>query len=44
MQVLQEIFSNHIPDPFAWIPEELKILIDKKLHGETEQADIKTQR
>ncbi|CAO3588061.1 unnamed protein product [Absidia cylindrospora] len=42
--VLRDIFSSCIPDPTALIPEELKALIDKKLHGETEKTDIKTQR
>ncbi|KAI8327790.1 hypothetical protein BC941DRAFT_446312 [Chlamydoabsidia padenii] len=40
--VLKDIFSTCIPDPAALVPEELKNLIDKKLHGEPVQ--VKTQR
>ncbi|SAL99288.1 hypothetical protein [Absidia glauca] len=42
--VLRDIFSTCIPDPTALVPEALKALIDKKMHGEPVNVEIKTER
>jgi hypothetical protein len=44
VKVLRDIFSTCIPDPTALVPEALKALIDKKMHGEPVNVEIKTER
>jgi hypothetical protein len=44
VKVLRDIFSTCIPDPTALVPEALKALIDKKIHGEPADVEIKTAR